>query len=61
MAWRFRVGLSTPRLRRKQAREEGRRAPRPMGRAAPLGGKLAVLDALVAERNDATLTEYAAL
>jgi transposase len=62
VARRFRVGVSTLRLWRRQAREEGRRAPRRMGRGpAPLGGKLAALDALVAERNDATLAEYAAL
>ena len=41
------------------ARHPGRRAPRPMGRGlAPLGGRL---DALVAERRDATLAEYADL
>jgi transposase len=62
VARRFRVGVSTLRLWRRQAREEGRRAPRRMGRGpAPLGGKLAVLDALVAERNDATLAEYAGM
>jgi transposase len=61
VARRFRVGVSTLRLWRRQAREEGRRAPLRMGRGpAPLGGgKLAALDALVAERNDATLAEYA--
>jgi transposase len=62
VARRFRVGVSTLRLWRRQARDEGRRAPLRMGRGpAPLGGKLAVLDALVAERNDATLAEYADL
>jgi transposase len=62
VARRFRIGVSTLHLWRKQAREEGRRAPLRMGRGpAPLGGKLAALDALVAERNDATLAEYADL
>lgn len=43
VARRFRVGLSTLRLWRKQAREAGRRAPLRMGRGpAPLGGKLAM-------------------
>jgi transposase len=61
-ARRFRIGVSTLHLWRKQARDEGRRAPRPMGRGpAPLGGRLDVLGALVAERNDATLAEYADL
>ena len=61
-ARRFRIGVSTLHLWRKQARDEGRRAPRPMGRGpAPLGGKLDVLAGIVAERNDATLAEYADL
>jgi transposase len=60
VARRFRIGVSTLHLWRKQARDEGRRAPRPMGRGpAPLGGRLEVLTALVVERNDATLSEYA--
>jgi transposase len=60
VARRFRIGVSTLRLWRRQAREEGRRAARPMGRGpAPLGGDLVLLDQLVAERNDATLAEYA--
>ena len=60
IARRFRVGVSTLRLWRRQAREEGRRAPRPMGRGpAPLDGDLLLLNQLVAERNDATLAEYA--
>jgi transposase len=60
VARRFRVGVSTLRLWLKQARDEGRRAPRPMGRGrAPLGGKLEALASLAAERNDATLAEYA--
>ena len=58
----FRIGISTLHLWRKQARDEGRRAPRPMGRGpAPLGGRLEALNALVAERRDATLAEYADL
>ena len=62
IARRFRVGVSTLRLWRRQAREEGRRAPRPMGRGpAPLDGDLLLLNQLVAERNDATLAEYADL
>lgn len=62
VARRFRIGVSTLHLWRKQARDEGRRAPRPLGRGpAPLGGRLAVLGALVAEHRDATLAEYAAL
>ncbi|MBV9749866.1 MAG: transposase [Acetobacteraceae bacterium] len=61
VAHRFRVGVSTLRLWRKQARE-GQRAPRPMGRGpAPLDGDLPLLNALVAERNDATLAEYGAM
>ena len=54
VARRFRVGVSTLRLWRRQAREEGR-AP------APLGGRLAVLAEIVAERDDATLAEYAGM
>jgi transposase len=62
IARRFRVGVSTLRLWRRQGREEGRRAPRPMGRGpAPLDGDLLLLNQLVAERNDATLAEYADL
>lgn len=62
VARRFRIGVSTLHLWRKQVRDEGRRAPRSMGRGpAPLGGRLAVLGQLAAERRDATLAEYAAL
>src|SRR3954454_17455859 len=44
----------------KLAREEGRRSPKPRrGGARPVGGEAATLAALVAERNDATLAEYA--
>src|SRR5688572_6264642 len=60
VARRFRVAISTPHLWRKQARDEGRRAPRRMGRGpTPLGGGLEALGALAAEHNDATLAEYA--
>jgi len=60
VARRFRIGVSTLHLWRKQARAEGRRAPGPMGRGpAPLGGKLEALALIVAECNDATLAEYA--
>ena len=80
-ARQFRIGVSTLRLWRQQARvrpqeegssrlardagqtdDEGRRTPLPMGRGpAPLGGRLEALGALVAERRDATLSEYADL
>lgn len=60
VARRFCVGISTLHLWRKQARDEGRRAPLRMGRGpAPLGGRLDVLAQLAAERHDATLSEYA--
>ena len=62
VARRFRVGISTLHLWRKQARDEGRRIPLRLGRGpAPLGGRLEVLATLVAERRDATLSEYADL
>ena len=62
IAHRFRIGVSTLHLWRQQARDEGRRTPLPRGRGpAPLGGRLEALSALVAERNDATLAEYADL
>lgn len=62
IARRFRIGVSTLRLWRQQARNEGRRAPKPMGRGpAPLGGTLAVLGELAAQHTDATLAEYADL
>ena len=61
-ARRLRIGLSTLHLWRKQARDEGRRAPLRLGRSpACFEGRLAALTALVAERNDATLSEYADL
>ena len=62
IAHRFRVGVSTLRLWRRQVREDGRRAPLRMGRGpAPLDGDLLLLSRLVAERTDATLAEYADL
>ena len=62
IARQFRIGVSTLHLWRQQARKEGRRTPLPRGRGpAPLGGRLEALSALVAERNDATLAEYADL
>ena len=60
LARRFRIGLSTLYRWLEEARDEGRRAPRPMGSGpAPLGGAEDVLRALVAAQNDATLAEYA--
>ena len=60
VARRFRVAASTLYLWLKQARETGRRAAKPPARGrAPVGGEAATLAALVAERNDATLAEYA--
>jgi transposase len=63
IARRFRVAASTVHLWLKQAREEARRAPKPPGRRgrAPVGGAGEALAELVAERNDATLAEYADL
>ena len=62
VARRFRIGVSTLRLWRRRARDAGRRAPLRMGRGpAPLDGEAALLNQLVAERNDATLAEYAGL
>lgn len=62
IARQFRIGVSTLRLWRQQARGEGRRTPLPMGRGpAPPGGRLEALGALVAERRDATLSGYADL
>jgi transposase len=62
LAERFGVGLSTVNEWLRLARE-GRRAPRrPRGGPKPLGGvDPALLRGLVAERNDATLAEYAAM
>src|SRR4051794_27209452 len=58
----FRVGERTLSGRLKAVREDGRRAPRPRrGGRAPVGGEREALAGLVAERNDATLAEYADL
>src|SRR4051795_10509917 len=47
---------------RSAARGGARRAPKPLGGGPkPVGGEAATLTALVAERNDATLAEYADL
>ena len=60
IAERFRVGERTLSGWRKAAREEGRRSPKPRGGGRALaGGEAEALGALVAERNDATLAEYA--
>src|SRR4051794_15445205 len=62
IAERYRVGERTLSGWLKAAREEGRRAPEPLGGGPkPVGGEAAMLAALVAERNDATLAEYADL
>ena len=56
----YRIGERTLSGWLKLAREEGRRSPKPRrGGRAPLGGEREALAALVAERNDATLAEYA--
>src|SRR4051794_40522591 len=58
----YRAGERTLSAWLKVAREEGRRAPRPRrGGRAPLDGEREALATLVAERNDATLAEYAGL
>jgi transposase len=60
IAERFRVGERTLSGWLKAAREEGRRSPEPRGGGRALaGGEAEALGALVAERNDATLAEYA--
>ena len=62
IARRYRVGERTLSGWLKLAREEGRRHPKPRrGGTRPVGGEAATLAALVAERNDATLAEYADL
>jgi transposase len=62
VARRYRVGERTLSGWLQAARGEGRRGPKPRrGGRAPVGGGGAVLAELVAERNDATLAEYAAL
>src|SRR5436190_9074497 len=56
----YRIGERTLSAWLRTAREEGRRAPRPpRGGRPPVGGEAATLAGLVAERNDATLAEYA--
>src|SRR4051794_19645351 len=58
----YEVGERTLSAWLKAAREEGRRAPEPRrGGRAPVGGEREALAGLVAERNDATLREYADL
>ena len=58
----YRIGERTLSGWLKIAREEGRRHPEPRrGGRAPLGGEREALAGLVAERNDATLAEYADL
>jgi len=56
----YRIGERTLSAWLRTAREEGRRAPGPpRGGRPPVGGEAATLAGLVAERNDATLAEYA--
>src|SRR5881227_4484032 len=58
----YRIGERTLSAWLRTAREEGRRAPRPpRGGRPPVGGEREALAGLVAERNDATLAEYADL
>src|SRR5689334_14487299 len=58
----YRIGERTLSGWLRTAREEGRRSPKPRrGGTRPVGGEAATLAALVAERNDATLAEYADL
>src|SRR3954464_11116391 len=58
----YRIGERTLSGWLELAREEGRRSPRPRrGGRPPLGGEREALVALVAERNAATLAEYADL
>jgi transposase len=58
----YRIGERTLSGWLKLAREEGRRSPKARrGGTRPVGGEAATLAALVAERNDATLAEYADL
>ena len=60
VARRYRVGERTLSTWLRIAREEGRRAPKPRrGGRPPVGGEREALAGLVAERNDATLAEYA--
>src|SRR3954471_4982256 len=58
----YRIGERTLSGWLKLAREEGRRHPEPRrGGRRPVGGEATTLATLVAERNDATLAEYADL
>src|SRR6476659_929977 len=60
VARRYRIGERTLSAWLRTAREEGRRSPRPpRGGRPPVGGEREALAGLVAERNDATLAEYA--
>lgn len=62
LAERYRIGERTLSGWLKAAREEGRRVPKPRrGGRAPVGGERGTLAELAAERNDATLAEYADL
>ena len=62
VASRYRVGERTLSGWLRAARGEGRRGPKPHGGGrVPVGGAGGVLAELVAERNDATLAEYADL
>jgi len=54
VARRFRVGPATVCLWRQQAREDGRRTPKPRARCSePVGGNAAALAQLVAAQNGA--------
>src|SRR5947209_10178322 len=57
----YRIGGRTLSGWLKTAREEGRRSPKPRRGGRPVGGERETLAGLVAERNDATLAEYADL
>ena len=60
VARRYRIGERTLSAWLRTAREEGRRSPRPpRGGRPPVGGEREAPAGLVAERNDATLAEYA--
>ena len=60
VARRYRIGERTLSAWLRTAREKGRRSPRPpRGGRPPVGGEREALAGLVAERNDATLAEYA--
>ena len=60
VARRYRIGERTLSAWLRTARKEGRRSPRPpRGGRPPVGGEREALAGLVAERNDATLAEYA--